>query len=167
MFSLGTIHFIIVIGFAGLMVWAAICDFSTLRIPNRLSVAVALLFVAHVAAAPGAVDWLGGVLIAATAFAVGTTLFHFRVMGGGDVKLMGAIALWAGPHEGLEFVLVVSLVGGALALVALSPFRHVLEYALQAVGGGKTVAGAARGVVPYGIAIAAGGLYVAAALLAG
>jgi len=167
MLSIPTLHVLTVCGFIGLLAWAVVSDFTSLRIPNRLSLAVAVLFVAHVLAAPAPVDWLGGLLMALIVFVIATVLFHFRVMGGGDVKLMAAIALWAGPHGILGFLVVTSLVGGLLALVAVTPLRFVFAEAAEALGGGKAVRGAFRGVVPYGIAIAAGGFYIAATLLKG
>lgn len=165
MLSILTLRYAILFGFIGLLAWVIVCDFTTLRIPNRLPLAIALLFAVHVAADPGGVDWLGGLLTALAVFVVAIVLFHFRVMGGGDVKLMAAVALWAGPGEILGFLLVTSLVGGLLAVIAVTPLRFVVAEALESLGGGKTVKGALRGVVPYGIAIAAGGLAVAAAQL--
>lgn len=162
MLSLMTLRYVILLGFMGLLVWAIIADFTSLRIPNRLPLAVALLFAAHATANPGTVDWLGGLLMALIVFVVATVLFHFRVMGGGDVKLMAAVALWAGPQNVLEFLLITSLVGGLLALIAVTPLRFVLADAFEAVGGSKTVRAVFRGVVPYGIAIAVGGFFVAA-----
>lgn len=165
MLSLFFLRHVILFGFIGLLAWAVVCDFTSLRIPNRLPFAVALLFAAHAAANPGAVDWLGGLVVAAAVFVATTLLFHFRLMGGGDVKLAAAISLWAGPQGILVFLLATSLVGGLLCLIAISPFRFMFEGAFVALGGRKTVQGIARGVVPYGIAIAAGGLTVAASLL--
>lgn len=166
MLSIPSLPHAILFGLIGLLVWAVVCDFTSLRIPNRLPLAVALLFAAYAAAAPGAVDWLGGLLMALIVFVVTTVLFHFRMMGGGDVKLMAAVALWAGPQGIVGFLLVTSLVGGLLALIAVTPLRFVFAEAVEALGGGKSVRGAFRGVVPYGIAIAAGGLFVASSLLA-
>lgn len=165
MLSLLTLRYVILFGFIGLLAWAVICDFTTLRIPNRLPLAVALLFAAHAAANPGTVDWLGGLLVALAVFAVATTLFHFQLMGGGDVKLMAAVALWAGPQEIFGFLLVTSLAGGLLALVAVTRFRFTVASTIEAMGGRKTMEGAFGGVIPYGIAIAAGGFAVATALL--
>ena len=165
MLSLLTLRYVIVFGLVGLLAWAVICDFTTLRIPNRLPLAVALLFAAHATANPGAVDWLGGLLIAIAVFAVATTLFHFQLMGGGDVKLMAAVALWAGPQEIFGFLVVTSLAGGLLAVVAVTRLRFAVAGAIQAMGGRKTMEGAFGGVVPYGIAISVGGFAVATALL--
>ncbi len=165
MLSIPSLPHAIVLGLIGLLIWAVICDFTSLRIPNRLPLAVALLFAAYATAAPGAVDWLGGLLMAMIVFVVATVLFHFRVMGGGDVKLMAAVALWAGPQGILGFLLITSLVGGLLALIAITPLRFVFAEAVAALGGAKAVRGAFRGVIPYGIAIAAGGLFVASSLM--
>jgi prepilin peptidase CpaA len=161
------IHYFILLIFSGLLVWAVISDFSSMTIPNRLPIAVSILFVAHIFASPTPVDWIGSLEVAAAVFVFSAVLFHFRLMGGGDVKLMAAIALWAGPQNVLGFLLITSLTGGALARIALSKFAPYVEFALHFVGGTGTAGGMARRVIPYGIAIAVGGFSVVGVLLKG
>jgi prepilin peptidase CpaA len=114
-----------------------------------------------VLASPAPVAWLGALAVAAAALAVGLGLFAARAMGGGDVKLIAAIALWAGPALVLPFLFVVALAGGALSLVMLSAARLRPVLVREAV---PQPLSALR--VPYGVAVAAGGLFVASRLLA-
>jgi prepilin peptidase CpaA len=66
------------------------------------------------------------------------------MLGGGDVKLLAASALWTGSAALLPFLTATALAGGLLAAVFLVFARR----------GGRRVA------LPYGVAIAAGGLLV-------
>jgi prepilin peptidase CpaA len=103
--------------FVFLMSLAAISDLRFYRIPNKLVLAVAFLFVL---AAPAAgmplqiVLWhlLAGVLL----FALGYGLFSARLIGGGDAKLIAAAALWVGWTALPHFLLYTALAGGALAI---------------------------------------------------
>jgi prepilin peptidase CpaA len=78
---------------------------------------------------------------------VGFILFARSLFGGGDVKLMAAMALWTGFVALPRFVLITTLAGGILALAFL-----ILRYARRSTGEGLDRR------LPYGIAIAAGGL---------
>ncbi len=148
--------------FAGLLVWAAWSDLRDYIIPNRICLAIAMLFPAHVIAA-GALEAIPGALAAAAAtFTAGFALFAFRIAGGGDVKLMTAVALWAGPAHILGFLVMTTLAGGLLAaLLAARAWRHEAEAHPDGALGLRLWA--IRGTrVPYGAAIAIGGLYIAA-----
>ncbi|MEX2454954.1 MAG: prepilin peptidase [Rhodospirillaceae bacterium] len=148
--------------FAGLLVWAAWSDLRDFVIPNRISIAIAMLFPAHVLAT-GAVEIVpGSVAAAAATFAAGFALFAFRVAGGGDVKLMTAVALWAGPSQIAGFLMMTALAGGLLA--ALLAARAWRAHAAASPDGSLALRVCAiRGTkVPYGAAIALGGLYIAA-----
>jgi prepilin peptidase CpaA len=74
--------------------------------------------------------------------------FYMNVMGGGDVKLAGALALWFTPYETLTLIVVMSIAGGLLTLLVLAGHR-----ALRKEG---------RPEVPYGVAIAVGGMWLLA-----
>ena len=50
--------------------------------------------------------------LAAIVFVVLAGLFALKVMGGGDVKLLSALALWIAPMDFLRMLLVMSLIGG-------------------------------------------------------
>ena len=159
-------------GFGLLLLWAAWSDIQSFTIPNRVSLAISLLYPAHVLASPEQVEWLAAVGIAAPVFAVGAFAFARGWFGGGDVKLLTVAALWAGPAHFSLLLLVTGLAGGVLGLAALAypmltPFLAQLRLtgAPEPAGGGNPTP-LSRTNVPYGVAIAAGGLCVAARLLA-
>lgn len=134
---------------------AAAYDLAHRRIPNPLVLALALLGALRLlwavgtgaeSATPGA-D-LG---IAVAIFAAGAVLFHLNLFGGGDVKLLAAAALWLGAAAVTPFLVVTTLAGGALALVFL------------VWGALARLPREARPSLPYGVAIAAGGILITAA----
>lgn len=126
--------------FAGTLVAAAVRDLRDRTIPNLLP---AILIAAFVPAA-----WFGElgsgqtalhVGAAAAALVVAAVLFALRAWGGGDAKLVAAVALWIGFVSMPRFLLVMSLAGGLLALALL-------------------LARGRNAKVPYGVAIALAGL---------
>ena len=68
------------------------------------------------------------------------------MMGGGDVKLAAALALWFSPASTLKFLVLMSLAGGVLTLGVM-----VLHRIKRREG---------RPEIPYGVAIAFGGLFI-------
>ena len=73
-------------------------------------------------------------------------LFRFGAMGGGDVKLLTALALWIEPTPFLDLIVVMSLVGGVLAIVFGA--WHIARRQREKIA------------IPYGVAIATAGLWV-------
>lgn len=148
---------------AGLLVFAAASDARRYVIPNWISVGILLLFLPYALLSPVPADWQGGLIVAAAALAVGLGVFALRIMGGGDIKLIVACALWAGPALILPFLVIVCLAGGALALgllagrAALARRRGATE--APAAGGALPLM---RQKIPYGLAIAAGGIFLLA-----
>lgn len=143
--------------FLGLVTFAGIRDVVSYIIPNWISLAIAGAFaVAAVASgmAWAAVGW--HVLASVMVFTVGAILFHYGAMGGGDVKLMTAAALWTGLSGGVVLVLLVSLYGGVLTLIVLA--GRLIRGA--AAGAAKGADGTESPGVPYGAAIAAGVLTI-------
>jgi prepilin peptidase CpaA len=140
---------------------AAVYDIVSLRLPNALNGALFLLFFpAAVGAGLGALDWLshlGGFVATLCFTALG---FHFRIIGGGDAKLLAVGALWTGIWPIGFYLLAVALLGGVVAVVFWA-LRKALAMALVARGSQRSGAhlpeilldGAG---VPYGVAIAAG-----------
>ena len=92
-------------------------------------------------------------------------LFSFELVGGGDVKLLAATALWAGPDHMLVFLVGAAGAGGIVALVFL--FRRIrVPGDLWSIPDRTDDPSAALATpMPYGIAIAFGGLIVAMRLL--
>ena len=160
--------------FAGLVIWAAVTDVRSFTIPNRICVAIALLYPAYVLAVPQPVDWIGALMVAGATLAVGFVMFviSYRgnpIMGAGDTKLLTACALWAGPSLMFELLLIMALAGGVIALFTW--LRHRPAAAASGPGavaeGVMTVLRIPHVRLPYGLAICAGALYVAVSLLLG
>ena len=133
-----------------LLIVAAVIDMRTFTISNWLNAAVALLAPLYWLSVgldpwPGMVIQLG---VAAAVFALFAVTFFIGMMGGGDVKLAAALALWFAPADTLKFLVIMSLAGGVLTLVVLSWHR------LRKRPG--------RPEIPYGVAIAFGGLAILA-----
>jgi prepilin peptidase CpaA len=153
--------------FLVLVVAAAVSDFREYTIPNVISLAIVGAYPFFVFTNPAEVPWVTSVLLAFAALFAGTVLFTFGKLGGGDVKLLAACALWAGPALMIEFLVVTALVGGAMALLLLSPIARGLSVAADTAGYVKVRDFLNADVLPYGIAIAAGGAFVAVMLIGG
>lgn len=147
-------------GFAAALVWAVWQDLRARRIPNAACGTIAALAPGMwvLAGLPG--PWWGVALLVLAVFGVGSGLFAVGALGGGDVKLATAIALWAGTAHGLEYLLVTAVAGGVLAVA------YVVRANVPLAVPGLRTGGLADGV-PYGVAIAAGGLWIAHRLLTG
>jgi prepilin peptidase CpaA len=153
-----------VLVFIAALIAAAISDAASYTIPNRCPLLIVLAFAAHSVGAPPMAAF-AALLTASAVFAVGLFVFGRGWLGGGDVKLITAVALWTGPAWLPLFLVSSSLAGGTVALLYLSPLRHRLP---QPVGASvdSTEMPAARQPVPFGIAIAVGGTVVASRFLA-
>lgn len=163
---------IILLLFILLLFWAAIEDWRRFTIPNRISLSIALLFVAHglIVASPASYGSelmyaLKSIAIAGAVFTAGAGLFALGVAGGGDVKLIAAVALWAGPSHILLFLAVTACVGGVLSVAFLSPWQGFFPGPPLPDRGATPLA--SHAVLPYGAAIAVGGLIIASPLLSG
>ena len=147
--------------FAALMLIAAVSDATRFVIPNAVVVAVLALFCGAALMLPFEVRWelhLGALV---AALAVGLVAYRFKALGAGDVKLISALALWTVFDHLPALMLYIALAGGALALVLVvsrmllfSAACHFpkLEPALRAR------VFRTRGKIPYGVAIAIGGI---------
>jgi prepilin peptidase CpaA len=93
------------------------------------------------------VAWQLGVALVTFAFLA--VLFAIRAMGGGDVKLLTALALWIQPAWFLKLLVGMALIGGVLTL--LMGAWHVARRRKNKLA------------IPYGVAISAAGLWVIAA----
>lgn len=150
---------LVVVVFPVLVVWAAITDFMTMTIANRVSVGLAVAGLIGLAiTAPG---WsaVGAHLgAAALVFAVGFACFAMGWMGGGDVKFATAVALWLGWSHLLDYAVTFSVYGGLLTLLALFSDR-VLD-PLPALKVGFLARFQEHRRVPYGVALSAAALQV-------
>ncbi len=156
---LTTVSTMAILCFSGLLLWAAYCDVQSLTIPNRISVAIAILFPAFVLTGTHDVGWLPALGIAAAVLFAGFLLFAFRLIGGGDAKLLAATSLWAGPELVLPFLFVTAVAGGAMAMFLY--MRHRLAGSTGLTFLAPASPDFAKQPMPYAVAIAVGGLYVA------
>jgi prepilin peptidase CpaA len=156
------VHLVVLAGFLGLMLAAAVEDLRRLTISNRLTASLCALWPVHVATMPLAVAPGAALLCALPTFLCGAVLFARGVIGGGDVKLLAAAVLWAGPGGFVALLVTSGVFGGVLAMLLLMPATAPLMTALRTAGA-TPEAGAATGLrapVPYGVAIAAAALLV-------
>lgn len=141
---------LLLVGLALTLVVAAVIDVRTYTISNRLNLAVALLAPLYwwASGLPLWPDVAIQVAVAGGVFLLLAVAFYAGMMGGGDVKLAAAIALWFSPNATLRFLVFMSLAGGVLTLVVLGLHR------LRRRGG--------KPEIPYGVAIAIGALAILA-----
>lgn len=126
---------------------AAFTDLRSRRIDNWLTAAIAagaplFWWASGVALWPDLAIQLG---VALATFAVLCGLFALRAMGGGDVKLLTALALWIEPLMFVRLLVVMALVGG---------FLTILFYAWHTMRRRRD-----QLAIPYGVAIALAGLW--------
>ncbi len=160
---------------AGLLMWAAVSDLRSYLIPNRIVLAIIALYPiyclsGYLGGMP--VDWSGGVLGAALVFALGFTIFSMGMVGGGDVKLAAAVALWTGLGWLVMLGLIVGLAGGLLSIGIISArtltimrMPTELRVAVYPYGRFNTFRAILQTPAPYGAAIAFGGLFIIYRLL--
>jgi len=147
------------IALLGALAWF---DIVHRRLPDRLVGAVAVLYFVGAAvdkAPPVFVAMHVGV--AAAAFLVGALLFAAGVLAGGDVKFAAAVFLWAGTEFAVPTLVLISLAGLVVTLVALAAgwlARRSPQGGLTRVVAPWT---ASRGI-PYGVAISLGALPIIA-----
>lgn len=136
-----------------LLAGAAFQDIAALKISNLFPIALMMLFGAWlIANGIPTTLWQNGVLFLVIA-ALGIALFAARWLGGGDVKLLAAGALWFDLSGGIALFVYMSLCGGLLSLLLVFGRRMIPVAARERLG---WPALKARGPIPYGIAISTG-----------
>ena len=153
---------IVVAAFVVVMAAAAFEDFRRLVIPNLLPITLFALWPIYFAAAPSLYGGLAAIGCALAVFLGGAVLFARGYLGGGDVKLLSAATLWAGPAGTPELLMLTGVLGGALALFLLMPLGGHLASAARGMLGQPPI-DTGRGLampVPYGVAIAGAALIV-------
>jgi prepilin peptidase CpaA len=129
------------------LLFAAFTDLRSRQISNRLNAAIALgapLFWWASGLSFGDIAWQVGVALVSLIVLAG--FFALRWMGGGDVKLLAALALWVQPALFLQLIIAMAIIGGALTL-AFGAW-HITRRERD------------RLAIPYGVAIAAAALLV-------
>lgn len=150
--------YLILMTFPVAMAFAAANDLFTMKIPNRISLALIGGFVAIALITRMPLETLGLHVVIAVAVLIATfTLFSLNMLGGGDAKLMAAGALWMGPDHIIEFVAYVTIFGGILAVAMLGYRNFLPAKALPLPAWARRLHRTGEGI-PYGIAIAAAAL---------
>lgn len=142
--------------FPALVILGGVYDLTTMRIPNWISIVLAVAFIPVALAVQ--LPWQDVAISVGMGFAalvIGIVLFALRVLGGGDAKLLAASIMWVGVSGLMAFGLTTALAGGALSLLLLTArkwaphlpvvFPEWMQRLLQP-----------KGDIPYGVAIAAG-----------
>ncbi len=147
-----------------LLLYAATTDIATRLISNEVCLALALLGIASQLANP--VQLIQSLIVAAILFVLLFVIYTRGAIGGGDVKLLTALAVGLPLTGVIELLAMTALAGGVLAVVHL--LMRQLPYPALAPAGSSLV----RRVyaierwrhlryspLPYGVAIACGGIW--------
>jgi prepilin peptidase CpaA len=143
-------RYLLLAGLAIALLVAAFTDIRRRQIDNWLNAAIACgaplyWWASGLSLWPG-IAWQLGIAAITLIFLAG--LFAIRAMGGGDVKLLTALALWIEPLSFLRLLIFMALIGGVLTL--LLGAWHVARRRRD------------RLAVPYGVAISTAALWVLA-----
>lgn len=144
---------------AAALIWAAWSDVRRFLIPNRISAIIAAAYCMALLEMPVAI-WVAGLATGIVTLLIGAILFAQKWVGGGDVKLAGAIGLWAGPALFADFLLMTSIVALLLGVGML------LSRLPRLVGEAGSVRETASASMPFGVPLAAGGIWVVSLHLA-
>lgn len=133
-----------------LLAYLTLSDIHRRRLPNPGVLLLALAYLFH--------WWLQGQSAGTLLQHMATSLaglllfacfYAARWMAGGDVKLAAVVLLWAGPGHALDVLAITALGGGLMATAQLLATSRLAP---------SSVWHASRGT-PYGVALAAGGLW--------
>ncbi len=140
---------------------AAYTDLRHRKISNWISIGLIVSFSLYALGNTGPVDFWRHLKWGSITLGVLLIPFAMGKIGGGDVKLLSAVVLWGGPIMGFEILVLTALIGGGLALIAMSPLvRHVWDWSAMRFGfkEGIFIYPTVESL-PYGIAISAAGCF--------
>ena len=153
------LHIVLMTVFPLIVAYAAITDFLTMTIDNKLSLALLAGFC--VLAPLTGMSWATAgmaLLGAAIVFAAGFACFAFGWMGGGDVKFATVVVLWLGWNHLFDYFVLFSVYGGLLTLAVLLLNRLLEPLPILQVGFLGRFSEHRR--VPYGIALSVAALQI-------
>ncbi|MEM7780134.1 MAG: prepilin peptidase [Pseudomonadota bacterium] len=148
------IHYGLLVALAIALLFAAYTDVRSRKIANWLNIAIAagapaFWWASGLSLWPD-MAWQLGFAIVVSGLLIGVAWIGYKIgvviLGGGDIKLLGALALWLTPLNYVDMLWHMALCGGAIAIFFLLRLMIMKP---------KT-----RGVLPYGVAIAFGTLWV-------
>ena len=156
------------LGASALLLFAAWCDLATRTIPDGVSVTLAVLGLAARAASEGPASVAVSVMVAVALFLAFVPLHARGAVGGGDVKLLTALAIGLAPLATLDLLVSTVMAGGVLSLLYLSlrllPRPLPLAPQPHAWRASRVLSLERRrfnrrGPLPYAVAIAVGGIF--------
>lgn len=133
-------------------------DLSQRRLPNVWTGVYVALFLVYA--------WISGMgwtqvgwhaAIGLIAIALMVVLFVLGVMGGGDVKLWGALMLWVGPQGAVTALVIATLCGSLVGVFGWIAQRILKRNRTPRGAGLLRMLSVSRGV-PYGVGLAIAGL---------
>ena len=147
-----------------LLLYVAMMDIATRLIRNEICLALALLGIARQMGTPMQVA--ESLIAAAILFLLLLVIYTRGWIGGGDVKLLVALAIGLPLMGVMQLLTITALAGGGLALVHL--MMRLLPYPKLAPAGSSLVRrvytierwrNLRHAPLPYGVAIACGGIW--------
>ncbi|WMT78213.1 A24 family peptidase [Bradyrhizobium sp. Ash2021] len=147
-----------------LLLYVATIDIATRLIRNEICLVLALLGIAGQVGGPMQVA--GSLIVATILFALLLVIYQRGMIGGGDVKLLVALAIGLPLRGVIELFTITALAGGVLALVhvmmrllpspRLAPAGSSFVRRVYAIERWRHLRHAP---LPYGVAIACGGIW--------
>lgn len=131
-----------------LLIAAAVTDIRSRIISNRLNIAIAVLAPLYWLASgiPAWPDMALQIALGIAIFGAFAALFALGLMGGGDVKLLAAVALWF-PWQAIGLlILIMAMIGGIITVVTV--VHHRVSRRLG------------QPEVPYGVAISLAAMWL-------
>ncbi|MDR7153593.1 prepilin peptidase CpaA [Sphingobium xenophagum] len=138
----------LIVALGALLIAAAITDLRARIISNRLNLAIAALAPLWWIAS-GLDPWPDvavQLLVGAAVFLLFAALFSVGMMGGGDVKLLAALALWFPWQAVISLLVLMALLGGLVTVVTV--IHHRITRRLG------------QPEIPYGVAISLAALWL-------
>ena len=133
-------------------------DISRYIIPNWLVGLMLISYPVFVVMSHAGIDWKMAVVGMLLVLVVGYFIFAMKWMGGGDIKLLTACALWVGWQNLPDFIMIVALIGGAFSL-GVWVLRKAIAYLPKKPAKLPRILRDGE-PIPYGVAIAFGFLYM-------
>lgn len=142
------------------LIFAGISDAISLTIPNKVSLILVAGFVCLAPFSGLSLEAIGvHVLVGFSVLVIGIAFFAMNWLGGGDVKLIAACALWFGADNLAPFLFAMAIYGGVLCLVMVE-IQHSKFLLRFSKGAWLNHLISQKSMVPYGIAIGLAGLSV-------
>ena len=121
--------------------YVAFTDFRTFKIRNDVLLLLLVLYVLFALISRSWLEILWNIILAIIVFAVFLQFYTYKLVGGGDIKLMAVVCLWIGTHCALLY--------SALFLLLIG-----LHLVAARMGWAQTKPMAGRNAIPYAPSIA-------------